>query len=547
MITFAMVVGYLAVTLIVGLVMKRRAGKDKTVRNFFVANGKMPLFAVTTMLFADLIAASTTTGTAGTGYSTGLAALWGIWSSSFGCILFSVCFCRFFFEIRRTGAITGPEAFGIRFSQKIRYLVLVFTLIPLFIVFSAQITAASMYLASMLGIAESVATVAVLFLFLAMALLGITGIAEMNKVHAFVLLFGLTFAAIVCLNHVGGPQALVEKLSPSHLDLFSVGLPTVLAQFVGGALGFSISVTSINIGYCAKDIKTAERSHVIVAVASAVFAFAPAIIGLCAAVSLEGIRNDNALFAMTSSISPELAGIAVMAVFAAIFSTGPWFLLATSKLVVQELYVPLSARAGHEVSDRSALRMSRVVIVVTLVLAVLASGTNVSLLNSLMSASQIKAIAVVLLLFGIYWKRTSNAAGFVGLLVGGTLSTAWYVLGSPLGVQPFWPGVVSSVAIIVVGSLVASRKPVSDDYVAYEQRLAAAQEEFAACRRAYDARAAAGAAGAGAVDVPAGAGAAGPGAGALSGAGAAGPGVEAPAGVPAVEEDGVSRDISAAG
>ena len=34
---------------------------------------------------------------------------------------------------------------------------------------------------------------------------------------------------------------------------------------------------------------------------------------------------------------------------------------------------------------------------------------------------------------------------------------------------------------------------------------------------------------------------------ALSGAGAAGPGVEAPAGVPAVEEDGVSRDISAAG
>ena len=495
MITFAMVVGYLAVTLTVGLVMRHRAGRDKTVRNFFVANGRMPLFAVTTMLFADLIAASTTTGTAGTGYSTGLAALWGIWSSSFGCILFSVCFCRFFFEMRRTGAITGPEAFGIRFSQKIRYLVLVFTLIPLFIVFSAQITAASMYLASMLGIDEGVATIAVFALFLAMALLGITGIAEMNKVHAFVLLFGLTFAAIVCLNHVGGPQALVERLPADHLNLFSIGLPTVLAQFVGGALGFSISVTSINIGYCAKDIKTAERSHVIVAVISALFAFAPAIIGLCAAVSLDGIRNDSALFAMTSAISPELAGIAVMAVFAAIFSTGPWFLLATAKLVVQELYVPIGARLGREVSDRAALRMSRAVIVATLVLAVLASGTNVSLLNSLMSASQIKSIAVILLLFGIYWKRTSNAAGFVGLLVGGTLSTAWYVLGSPLGVQPFWPGVVSSVAIIVVGSLIAGRGPVSDDYVAYERRLAAAQEEFAERRRAYDEQAAREAAG----------------------------------------------------
>lgn len=109
MITFTMVLAYLAATLVVGVLMKRRAGKDKTIRGFFVANGKMPLFAVSTMLFADLIAASTTTGTAGTGYSTGFAALWGIWGSSFGCILFGVCFCEFFFEIRETGAITGPR------------------------------------------------------------------------------------------------------------------------------------------------------------------------------------------------------------------------------------------------------------------------------------------------------------------------------------------------------------------------------------------------------------------------------------------------------
>ena len=478
MIAFAMTVVYSIVVLLVGFVMKRRRAKDKTMRNFFVANGTMPLFAVTAMLFGDLIAASTTTGTAGTGYSSGFAALWGIWGSSFGCLIFSFCFCKFFFEIRKTGAITGPEAFGIRFNQKIRYLVLVFTLIPLFIVFSTQITAASMYLSSMLGAEERLATAIVAIIFLAMALLGITGVAEMNKIHSFVLIFGLTFAALVCINHVGGPQVLAEKLPASYFDPFSKGIFTVMAQFLGGALGFSISVTSINIAYCAKSVKVAEQSHVIVAVLSALFAFAPLSIGLCAAVSFDGIRADNALYLMTELVSPELAGIAVMAVFAAILSTAPWFLLSISNLVVKELFIPIAESCGKSTSDAFALRISRVAIVVALVGGVAISGTNASLLNSLLGASQIKAIAVVLLLFGIYWKRTSNSAGFAGLLVGGTLSTVWYVLGNPFGVQPFWPGLLSSVVIIVVGSLLSGKGAVSQDYVAFRNRLVAAQDRF---------------------------------------------------------------------
>ena len=489
MITFAMVVVYLTITLGYGLISKKRAGKDKTVRNFFVSNGNMGLFVVSAMLFGDLIAASTTTGTAGTGYTDGFAALWGIWGSSFGCIIFSFCFCKFFFEVRKTGAITGPQAFGLRFDWRIRILVLIFTLIPLFIIFSTQVTAASMYLSSMLSIDETVATVVVFCLFLAMALLGISGVAEMNKVHSFVIVFGLTFACLVCLNHVGGVNTLVDTLPSSYFDPFSRGVPTAIAQFLGGALGFSISVTSINIAYCAKDIQTAERSHYLVATISALFAFVPTTIGLCAAVSLTGIRADNALYLMTSSVSPELAGVAVMAVFAAIFSTGPWFLLSTANLVVQELYVPIQKKRGKMVPDAEALRLSRWVIAITLVLAVAISGTNVSLLNSLMSASQIKSIAVIVLLFGVYWKRTSNTASFVGLLVGGTLSTAWYVLGSPFGVQPFWPGVISSTLIIFFGSLFATRgAQVSPDYVAYEERLDLAQRRFTAIRDAYERR-----------------------------------------------------------
>ena len=478
MITFVMVVSYLAITFLLGVLMRRKAGKNTSVRKFFTANGAMTLFAVTTMLFGDLIAASTTTGTAGTGYSTGVTALWGIWGSSFGCIIFSTCFCKFFFKIRSTGAMTGPVAFGLRFGEGVRYLVLIFTLIPLFIIFSTQITASSMYLSSMLGLDSTLSTVIVFVLFLAMALLGINGVAEMNKIHSFVIFFGLSFSAIACVNYVGGGQALIQGLPEGHLDLFVNGVPTAMAQFIGGALGFSISTTSIAIAFCSKNEKIAHRSHFIVAAVSALFAFAPMTIGLCAAVSLDGIRPDTALYAMTSLVDPRLAGLAVMAVFAAIFSTGPWFLLSAAQLVIREIYYPYIRKRKIQTSDKRQLLYSRIVIVVMLVGAVAISGTNASLLNSLMSAAQIKAISVVLLLFGIYWKRTTNRAGFFGLLVGGSLCTIWYVLGNPFGIQPLWIGLIIGSLIIVVGSLIECKQLISPDYIAFERRVAKASSDF---------------------------------------------------------------------
>ncbi len=482
MVAFALAVAYLAVTLAVGFAVKKRRGKDTTTRQFFVADGAMPLFAVSTMLFGDLIAASTTTGTAGTAYSTGVAALWGIWGSSLGCIVFSAFLCRFFFKIRPTGVTTGPEAIGLRFNQKIRYLFLVFTLIPLLIIFSTQVTAASMYLSSMLGINGALATAVVSVLFLIMALLGITGIAEMNKVNAFVIFFGLSFSAIVCLNYVGGSDTLAATLPAGYFNPFANGISSALAQFIGGALGFSLSTTSIAIAFCSKSMKVARESHAIVAAISALFALAPTTIGLCAAASCGDIRPDTALYAMTNLVDPWLAGIAVMAVFAAIFSTGPWFLLSAAQLIVRELYLPLKRHRGKAVSEKRSLRVTRLSIVLILFGSVAISGTNVSLLNSLMSAAQIKAIATILLLFGLYWKRTTNRAGFAGLLTGGTLSTIWYMCGNPFGVQPLWIGALSSIVIIVVVSLHGSKTQISPDYLAYETRVRQQIE----CRQSVD-------------------------------------------------------------
>ena len=174
---------------------------------------------------------------------------------------------------------------------------------------------------------------------------------------------------------------------------------------------------------------------------------------------------------MTNHVSPGLSGLAVMAVFAAIFSTGPWFLLSIANLVVRDVYLPFAASRGKEVSEKSAIAVSRVIMCGALVGSVLISGQNTSLLNTLMGASQIKAIAALLLMMGIYWKRITNAAAFAGLLGGGSIATVWYFMGYPWGIQPLWPGLIVAMAIFVVASFATSRTKVSDDYLAFEERL----------------------------------------------------------------------------
>ena len=118
MIAFAIVFIYLLGTLAFGHRLNRKATKSTTVRAFFVADGALPLFAVSAMLFGDMIAGSSTTGTAGTGYSTGMAGGWAIWGSSFGCVLFSVCFSKFFFRIRPTGDHDGPRSLWAEVRQQ---------------------------------------------------------------------------------------------------------------------------------------------------------------------------------------------------------------------------------------------------------------------------------------------------------------------------------------------------------------------------------------------------------------------------------------------
>ena len=103
------------------------------------------------------------------------------------------------------------------------------------------------------------------------------------------------------------------------------------------------------------------------------------------------------------------------------------------------------------------------------------SGQNTSLLDTLMGASQIKAIAALLLMVGIYWKRITNVAAFVGLLGGGTTATVWYFLGYPFDVQPLWPGLIVAIGIFFIVSMATGEGKVSKDYLDFEKKLGSKQ------------------------------------------------------------------------
>lgn len=472
MISLLIVLLYLLGTGIIGYGINKKNKTKQTTAEMFVANRSLPLLLVVPLLFGELIAGSSTVGAAGTAYKAGLAGGWGNWGHGLGCLLFGFVFLKFFCRVGAAGAMTGPEAFEVRFDRKVRMLILVFTLIPLFIILSTQLTAAAVLLSPLTGISQQAAILLISIYFLIMALLGVKGIAGMNVVHAVVIFLGMIVVAYYSVKYIGGINVLIESVPSGFFNPFSAGLMTVFAQVAGGCLGFSTSVTPINTCYSAKNPGVVLKGMIIVAILAVLFSIFPLLIGMAGAVAVKGAaRPDSILFLMSDRISPVLSGIATMAEFAAIFSTAPFFLLSITTLIVRDIIVPFSKKTD----ERTLLIITRLLTVVVLAVVVMLSGRSTSILNELLSAGQIKASAAILLIVAIHWKRLTNTAAFWGLAAGGTLATVWHFGGRPWGLEPLWPALVSSLTIMILISL-TSKEKISKDYIAFEKKVAMAEK-----------------------------------------------------------------------
>ena len=453
---------YVAITCVIGFVLTKRS---RSSGEFMVAKNQLSLGMLVVLLFGEIIAASSTTGSAQGGYDQGISAIWIFAGRGLGALLFVVVLARFFTEAGKAGVMSIPEAFGWRFDGKTRILVTIVILIPLMLMCSTQVKACAALLSQMLEVDVVPLVVAIGVLFGVLACTGLKGIANMNLFHSAVIFFGVLVVTVACVNFVGGPGSLFERVPAEYRDFLYPSAAKIGGDFFSAVLAFAVAVIPANACFSSTDIGKNGKGLCIAGSLTIVYAFFPVLIGLSAAIALPGADSNSIIYAMPSFVSPWLGTLIAVAILAIVLSSAPFLFLSASTILVRDVFVPVM---GNAKTDAWQLRLSKLLVIPVTVAAILFALNTDSIFSQIIGAAHIKATAAIVLIAGVYWKRLTNHAAFSALLVSGVLSIVWFFSGDVFGMQieAFWPALAISVFLMVVVTLL-DRKHQFEDFERY--------------------------------------------------------------------------------
>ena len=173
---------------------------------------------------------------------------------------------------------------------------------------------------------------------------------------------------------------------------------------------------------------------------------------------------------MSVRLLPALmAGVVLSGILAATMSTADSQLLMVSSSIAQNLYKGIFKKNATEKQILIASRLSTVAVAVVGV--IIAADQNSSIFNIVSYAwSGFGAAFGPLVLFSLFWKRTTLKGAVAGMLSGGIVSLVWslYIskLGGWFGVYSILPAFIISSLLIVIVSLLDKEpaKEIQDEF-----------------------------------------------------------------------------------
>lgn len=463
-----MVIGYIVLTTAVGWILSTRAKSRNDINSFFVGKKELGAVLVCFTMFGEMIAGSSTVGSAQTAFGLGLSSAWTNWGQSLGVFVFVFTVSKLYRVAGHYGAYSVPEAFEFRFnSKKCRMVVMVIVLVVYGILFAMQPKAAANIIAPMINVDVTVMTWIMGIIFVLQALVGLKGIAAMNVVHSLILYIGCVVVGVLAWNHVGSLDIVRNTLGGEFLSVTQPSVSTVIGNAAGGLFAFILSTSLVANVYSAKSKKAANAGVLAAAILVIIFAFFPALIGMFGKVMYPDGDAGTIFYTVADTFGPAIGALASMAIIAAVFSTAPAFLLTLSTTLTRDFYLTLLKKNA---TDRQQLNFSKWAIVGIGVVATFLGIYASNILTQVNGAFQIRAVAGLVLIIGAYWKKVDRNSAFWSMLIGGIVAAVWHFAGQPFGIVPFWPGCGVGLVLLIVLTLCNGQK-ISDDYARYKSLM----------------------------------------------------------------------------
>jgi sodium/proline symporter len=396
-------------------------------------------------------------------------------------------------------SITIPDFFSNRFKEKkpfILFFASIFILIFFTVYASSCFVTGGKLFNAVFGINYQLAMVlSAIFVIVYTLIGGFLAESTSDFIQSVIMIFALASIVIIGTATAGGPAAVIENVReiPGFLDFFGIAAPVVDAGGIqqlsevgkplfgtAGAYGLLtiISTMSWGLGYFGmpqvllrfmairklNELKRSRRIAIIWVIIALFAAVAIGIIGRAIYPSeLLTASASESIFIHISSmlLHPILAGIVMSGILAATMSSSDSYMLIASSAVSLNLFKGIFKK---DATDRQIMIMSRVTLLIIAVVGILFVLDENSVIFTIVSFAWAGFGATFgpLMLFSLFWKRTTHTGALAGMIGGAGMVFLWKLvirpLGGVLGIYELLPAFIFSSILIIAVSL-ASKAP----------------------------------------------------------------------------------------
>ena len=237
--------------------------------------------------------------------------------------------------------------------------------------------------------------------------------------------------------------------------MFSIGGDRVSSWIIASLLGACTAQAGLQPVLSAKNAGQARRACIITAFVAAPFGFFTAALGMAARVMYEngtllpGVEKAVAAKSalpqlMLHGMPPIAGGLVMAAILAAVLSTVSPIILASGTMVTRDIY----QRVLHpEASDEKVLKMGRVTTAISGVICCVGAiflWKASTVLELVYAAYSLRGALFIVVLLGIYWKRSSQRGAICSMILTAIVAVSWVAIKIATG---HYPIVIGSFAI----------------------------------------------------------------------------------------------------
>ena len=447
------IVFYFTITIFIGLYSKKTAQNSDA----FHGAGMGVLMCVCAST-GEWLGGTATTGVSEYGFDFGISGSWYTIANGIGVIFLALFFAKLY---RSMESVTVPGIIGKFLGVKARTVYSIFLTFVMLAVGTSQMIAAGSLGVSLIGLPFNTVVVTFAAVFIIYTLAGgMQAVAYTNIMHLICMYGGVILAIMLALRHVGGVGAVITVLPDSYFNMTSIGMPKVSSWVIASLLGACTAQAGIQPILAAKDMHVAKKSAIITAFVAAPFGIFTALLGMIAkTMSLNGtllntagevVTNGKlALPTLMMNLSPIAGGVILASILAAILSTVSPLILASGTMLTKDLYHGLINRGA---ADAQVMKMSRITTALSGIIcaagAIFLNTSDIRVLDIVYFAYSMRGALFVIVLLGIYWKKTSEKGAVFGMISTATVGLFWVIYNAVTGHFPI-PGVTETYISII--------------------------------------------------------------------------------------------------